>query len=62
MEDVARREVAAVVDRGDRGRTVEGAIVGTVLGDTLLAALRRLAQQHCSAQLLGGRAGARVGD
>jgi DNA-binding transcriptional MerR regulator len=62
MEGVARREVAAVVDRGDRGRTVEGAIVGTVLGDTLLAALRRLAQQHCSIQLLGGRAGAEVGD
>jgi DNA-binding transcriptional MerR regulator len=63
MEDVARREVTAVVDRGDRARTVEGAIVGTVLGDTLLAALRRLAQQHCSAELLDarflGRAGAR---
>jgi DNA-binding transcriptional MerR regulator len=56
MEDVARREVAAVVDRGDRARTVEGVVVGTVLGDTLLAALRRLAQEHCSAQLLG-RAG-----
>jgi DNA-binding transcriptional MerR regulator len=53
MEDVARREVAAVVDRGDRARTVEGVVVGTVLGDTLLAALRRLAQEHCSAQLLG---------
>jgi DNA-binding transcriptional MerR regulator len=52
MEDVARREVAAVVDRGDRARTVEGVVVGTVLGDTLLAALRRLAQEHCSAQLL----------
>ena len=56
MEDVARREVAAVVDRGDRARTVEGVVVGTVLGDTLLAALRRLAQEHCSSQLLG-RAG-----
>ena len=62
MEDVARREVAAVVDRGDRARTVEGVVVGTVLGDTLLAALRRLAQEHCSTQLLGGRAGDDVGD
>lgn len=62
MEDVARREVAAVVDRGDRARTVEGAVVGTVLGDTLLAALRRLAQEHCSNELLGGRADADVGD
>lgn len=62
MEDVARQEVAAVVDRGDRARTVEGAVVGTVLGDTLLAALRRLAQEHCSARLLSGRAGADSGD
>ncbi len=53
MEEVAEREVAAVVDRGDRARTVEGVVVGTVLGDTLLAAVRRLAQQHCSLQLLG---------
>lgn len=54
MENVARREVAVVVDRGDRARTVEGAVVGTVLGDTLLAALRRLAQEHCSSELLEG--------
>ena len=53
MEEVARREVAVVVDRSDRARTVEGVVVGTVLGDTLLAAVRRLAQQHCSLRLLG---------
>ncbi|MDL5155242.1 MerR family transcriptional regulator [Actinomycetospora termitidis] len=53
MEEVAEREVAAVVDRGDRARTVEGVVVGTVLGDALLAAVRRLAQQHCSLRLLG---------
>ncbi|MCD2186101.1 MerR family transcriptional regulator [Actinomycetospora soli] len=53
MEEVAEHEVAAVVDRGDRARTVEGVVVGTVLGDTLLAAVRRLAQQHCSLRLLG---------
>jgi DNA-binding transcriptional MerR regulator len=53
MEEVAEREVAVVVDRGDRARTVEGVVVGTVLGDTLLAAVRRLAQQHCSLRLLG---------
>ena len=53
MEEVAEREVAAVVRRGDRARTVEGVVVGTVLGDTLLAAVRRLAQQHCSLRLLG---------
>jgi DNA-binding transcriptional MerR regulator len=53
MEEVAEREVAAVVDRGDRARTVEGVVVGTVLGDALLGAVRRLAQQHCSLKLLG---------
>lgn len=53
MEEVAEREVAAVVDRGDRARTVEGVVVGTVLGDTLLAAVRRLAQQHQSLRMLG---------
>lgn len=53
MEEVAAREVAVVVDRGDRARTVEGVVVGTVLGDTLLAAVRRLAQQHESLRLLG---------
>ncbi|WP_433800592.1 MerR family transcriptional regulator [Actinomycetospora sp. CA-084318] len=53
MEEVAAHEVAAVVDRGDRARTVEGVVVGTVLGDTLLAAVRRLAQQHQSLRLLG---------
>lgn len=52
MESVAEQEVAAVVDRGDRTRTVEGVVVGTVLGDALLAAVRRLAQQHCSRRLL----------
>jgi DNA-binding transcriptional MerR regulator len=52
MEEVAAREVAVVVERGDRARTVEGVVVGTVLGDTLLAAVRRLAQQHCSRRLL----------
>ena len=53
MEEVAEREVAVVVERGDRARTVEGVVVGTVLGDTLLAAVRRLAQQHQSLKLLG---------
>ncbi|GAA4850043.1 MerR family transcriptional regulator [Actinomycetospora corticicola] len=53
MEEVAEREVAAVVNRGDRARTVEGVVVGTVLGDTLIAAVRRLAQQHQSLRLLG---------
>ncbi|HEY2204405.1 MAG TPA: MerR family transcriptional regulator [Pseudonocardia sp.] len=37
----------------DRETVVEAAVVGTVLGDTLFAALRRLAQHHASARSFG---------
>jgi hypothetical protein len=32
------------------GLIEEGAVIGTVLGDAMFAAMRRLAQQHASAQ------------
>jgi DNA-binding transcriptional MerR regulator len=32
---------------------VYGAVIGTIVGDNLIAALRRLAQEHVSAKLLG---------
>lgn len=38
--------VAATV--GDRDRAAQTVVVGTVLGDTLLAGLRRMAQEHVS--------------
>ncbi|NUU20075.1 MAG: MerR family transcriptional regulator, partial [Streptomycetaceae bacterium] len=51
----ARADFAAM--RGDPGAdeeaVVEHAVVGTVLGDVLLAALRRLAQEQLSAQVYG---------
>jgi hypothetical protein len=41
--------VAAVVARGAPAAMVEGVITGTVLGEAILTALRRLAQEHASA-------------
>ncbi len=51
-QTVAAQEVATVVARGDRVRMVEGAVVGTILGEALFNAIRRLAQQDASARLL----------
>jgi DNA-binding transcriptional MerR regulator len=53
LEGLARREVDTVLDRGERGRVVEGAVVGTVLGDRLIGALRRLAQEDASWRRIG---------
>jgi DNA-binding transcriptional MerR regulator len=50
---VADREVAAVVARQDPDRVLEGVVIGTVLGEALLNALRLLAQQNASNRLLG---------
>jgi DNA-binding transcriptional MerR regulator len=46
---VAEIDLAGVADLPDRESVVEAAVVGTVLGDALFSALRRLAQQHASA-------------
>jgi DNA-binding transcriptional MerR regulator len=52
-ERVARRELDVVIARGDPARMVEGVVTGTILGETLLAALRRLAEQAESARRFG---------
>jgi DNA-binding transcriptional MerR regulator len=49
-ERVAEVEVDLVRARGEPARMVEGVVAGTILGETLLAALRRLAQQAASAR------------
>ncbi len=48
-ERLARQEVGLVLARGDRAGMVEGVVTGTVLGEAMLTALRRLAQEHASA-------------
>ena len=49
-ERLAVAEVAAVGLRPDPDSMVEGAVLGTVLGDALITALRRLAQENASAR------------
>ena len=51
-EDVAREEVG-LVPRGDTAAAVAFVVLGTVLYEPVLLALRRLAQQHASATTLG---------
>jgi DNA-binding transcriptional MerR regulator len=53
-ERIAGHEVDAVVARGEPARMVEGVVVGTILGEALLNALRKLAQQDASARRLTG--------
>jgi DNA-binding transcriptional MerR regulator len=48
-ERLAEVEVSAVLSRPDVESMLEGVVIGTVLGDSLLAALRRLAQANASA-------------
>lgn len=56
VEELARTEVDTVVDRGDRESTVEGAVVGMVLGSSLISALRAMAQEAAGARRLDERA------
>ncbi|MBF6336309.1 MerR family transcriptional regulator [Nocardia abscessus] len=51
-EAIAATDIALVRTEPGVERMTETAIVGTILGDTLLAALRRLAQEHLSSTLL----------
>ncbi|MEU2030329.1 MerR family transcriptional regulator [Nocardia amamiensis] len=51
-EAIAATDIALVGTERGLERMTETAIVGTILGDTLLAALRRLAQEHLSSTLL----------
>jgi DNA-binding transcriptional MerR regulator len=53
-EHLATLEVAAVSSRPDPDQLAEGVVVGTLLGESVLAALRLLAQENASARLLGG--------
>lgn len=51
VERVAAADLEIVRHRGDPEAMVYGAVVGTILGDRLLAGLRRLAQEDASARL-----------
>jgi DNA-binding transcriptional MerR regulator len=49
-EQVAEADLGSVARVADRDLRVQTALVGTVVGDALLAALRRMAQEHTSAK------------
>ncbi|CAM3835622.1 MerR family transcriptional regulator [Smaragdicoccus niigatensis] len=49
-EIVARADIAAIAARKGLVNQVEGVLLGTALGDVLFASLRRIAQEHVSAQ------------
>jgi DNA-binding transcriptional MerR regulator len=51
-ERIAAKELDLVITRGDPSGMVEGVITGTVIGEALVNALRRLAQQDASARRL----------
>lgn len=57
-EKVAAADLAYVARNAKREDLVESAVVGTVLGDAVLLALRRLAHVDASARLYGDRDGA----
>ena len=61
MDAVAPHEVSAVVDTGDRERSVERMVVGIVLGGALMAALRGMAEASVSAHRSGRAAADRAG-
>ncbi|WP_294181930.1 MerR family transcriptional regulator [uncultured Schumannella sp.] len=51
-ERIAAADLSVTPMSGDRAAAAETAVVGTVLGDTLVAGLRRMAQQHLSSTAL----------
>jgi DNA-binding transcriptional MerR regulator len=50
VDDLAADEVASVPDRASRAQLVEHMVVGTVVFEAIVAALRHLAQEHHSAR------------
>lgn len=54
---IAEADLDNVASLGNTESIVENAVVGTVVGDTVLASLRRIAQKHVSAQRFGSASG-----
>jgi DNA-binding transcriptional MerR regulator len=62
VEPIARREVEAVLSMASDDQIVRGVVIGTIVGESLFNALRLLAQQSVSTQLLDpGRAAGKTG-
>ena len=50
-EQIAAADLATLAHHADPADMAENVVVGTVLGDTLVASLRRIAQEHLSNQV-----------
>lgn len=59
-EKLAEAEVRCVLGRADEESMLEGVVIGTTLGDTILAAVRRLAEADVSSRLTPEVARARI--
>ncbi len=57
MDEIAANELAYVAGMESRQAAVEATVIGTVVFECAIVALRRLAQEHHSRQLLGPRTG-----
>ncbi|GAA2258143.1 MerR family transcriptional regulator [Kitasatospora cystarginea] len=55
-ERLAAAEIAVIAGRSELDGQVEGVVIGLVLGDALMAAMRRLAQEDVSRRAVGERA------
>ena len=53
VERFTELEVTAVASRTDPHRIAESVVIGTILGETIVASLRLLAQENMSSRLLG---------
>jgi DNA-binding transcriptional MerR regulator len=61
MQRLAELEVSAVTARPGRDRIAESVVIGTILGELLVASLRLLAQEDVSARRLAGGDGPGAG-
>ena len=52
-------DMSLITDQTSIAATIEKVIVGTIIGDSMLQALRRLTQEHASRPLLQGSSGAK---
>lgn len=60
-DQIAATDLSLVINRGEGDEIVFGAVIGTILGDSLLQGLRRLAQESISAQVFSPSSGEPAG-
>jgi hypothetical protein len=56
-DQIAATDLSLVVNRGDGDEIVFGAVIGTIIGDSLIQGMRRLAQESLSAKVFSAGTG-----